>query len=152
MNETLKKELGYLFGAVVFGGMAFFFFYHATGMGSTEPAFGTVQARPETRAADAADVRREDAPPAFEEEAPRITSISLKKDTRTQIGEYVVTYRGKAEQGMFRLEVIVPDLDPDYVYVRFIDIETARMSGFYIGDRIFKPASVKGSRLLLVSE
>lgn len=73
---------------------------------------------------------------------------SLQLNRQERVGDILMTYRGKQGRA-FRMDVIVPDLDPQYTYLRKIQIEDAR-KGFQIGAERFvlRSAGMRSIRLL----
>lgn len=74
------------------------------------------------------------------------TALPLGNPRR--IGHIIATYRGKQGRSAFLLDVIIPDLDPQYTYRRQINIEEAR-KGFRVGAERFVLLSAGRSKIHL---
>jgi hypothetical protein len=61
-----------------------------------------------------------------------------------------MTYRG-ISSGQLKLDVVLLDLDPQYVYSRSMSVKKAKQ-GFSVSDYHFIATSVNGNRLRLVWE
>ena len=74
--------------------------------------------------------------------------IVLKRDTRLRLGNLEITYRGVKDHKL-RLEVVVLDLDPQYVYQHAIALERAN-DGFRLAGVHLKLISARNSRAKLL--
>lgn len=73
----------------------------------------------------------------------------LRYGKKERIGNIVLIYRGKEGGSTFRLDVIVPELDPQHAYLRKIDMAQAR-KGFQAGNERFKLLSANSFNLRLM--
>lgn len=65
------------------------------------------------------------------------------------VGAIVLTYRGKEGRANLKLDVVVPDLDPQYTYRHNINIKEAR-KGFQVGNERFVLRSARNSMIRLL--
>ena len=56
----------------------------------------------------------------------------LLRDREVRVGGAVLTYRGLGARSTFRIDAVIPDLDPQYTYRQQFDIASAR-KGFRLG-------------------
>lgn len=75
------------------------------------------------------------------------TVIALR-NRPVDLGNILLTYRG-ISSGMLELDIVILDLDPQYVYHRRIPVEAAD-KGLEIGSRRFKLLSINHQRLILI--
>ena len=73
--------------------------------------------------------------------------VNLFREEPVTVNRLKLTYRGLSS-GSLLLDVILLDLDPEYVYSRTIPVSDAK-KGFRISDHRFKATSVSGKRLRL---
>ena len=74
--------------------------------------------------------------------------INLILDQAVTVDRLQLTYRG-VFSGRIKLDVILLDLDPQYVYTRNIPVKNAKQ-GFNISGNHFRATSINGKRLRLV--
>ncbi len=72
--------------------------------------------------------------------------VAFILDKCVRIGKTIVTYRGLEGKSKFKLDVIIMDLDPEFVYSRTIEISQARKE-FRVGEKHFSLISARRSRL-----
>jgi hypothetical protein len=128
MEKQLGRKLGSLFGLVVFGLILFLGFYHFSQRFASESSVHNLmrqKARPdtfyqETLLSDAARGR-----------------YVLHLNQSQSIGKVNLIYRGLAGKSICRIDVIIPELDPDRPYRYNLDIETAE-KGFRMAGTAFK--------------
>lgn len=75
-------------------------------------------------------------------------AVIVLKDRQVDLGNVLLTYRGLSS-GSLQLDLVILDLDPQYVYHRRIPVETAE-KGFEIAHRRFKALSVSRRSLKLL--
>ena len=75
-------------------------------------------------------------------------SMVLPKGQQVELENLKMTYRGLAS-GQLLLDLVLLDLDPQYVYHRKIPVEIAGQ-GFQVSDRRFKVISINRQRLKLL--
>ena len=77
-------------------------------------------------------------------------NVHLIKDQPVDVERIRMIYRGRVS-GALRIDLVLLDLDADYVYSRSIPLKEAR-KGFRISDRRFVATSINGRRLRLVMQ
>jgi len=75
------------------------------------------------------------------------TRVSLMRDQPATVGRLQLTYRGIAS-GHLLLDVVLLDLDPEYVYSRRI-LKRVAKDGFAVSEMHFKATSINSKRLRL---
>ena len=78
------------------------------------------------------------------------TRVNLLQGEPVTINRLEMTFRGLSS-GKLNLDIVILDLDPEYVYSRVIPVDSAK-KGFSISDYRFKATSVSRKRLRLVLE
>jgi hypothetical protein len=74
--------------------------------------------------------------------------VNLMLDQPVILKKIKMTYRG-ISSGVLKLDIILLDLDPEYVYSRLIPIDKAKM-GFTVSDYRLRATSVSTQRLRMV--
>jgi hypothetical protein len=74
--------------------------------------------------------------------------LVMLKDQQVDLENVLLTYRGLSSGAVF-LDLVLLDLDPQYVYHRQIPVEAARQ-GFQVSNRRFKVISANRQRLKLL--
>lgn len=153
MKESTKKKWVPMVGALVavFGSFAALFYLSISAFSGDpnqlNPSFSRFQQTPPAWEVNQSPVL----PTPVIKKAPKPATWSkksLRLDRQEQVGDILVTYRGKQGRA-FRMDVIIPALDPQYTYLRNIQIETAR-KGFQIGAERFVLRSAGRGKLRLL--
>jgi len=78
------------------------------------------------------------------ETADKVITMAIHR--ARDIGDTVVIYRGLEGSDTFRVDVMIPELDPEVIYPYWFDIQDAK-KGFRLAERRFKLLSARKSYL-----
>lgn len=139
MDKRLGQKLGSLLGLIVFGFVMFLGFYYFSQRFASEYSVHNV-------------MKQQDRPAVYKEKS--LSEVAqgryvLYLNQSQPIGKVNLVYRGLEGKSTCRLDVIIPELDPDRPYQHRLDIETAE-KGFQVAGYTFKLEALRKNYIRLV--